>query len=99
MRGDRKEFIPEPDGLIRLGQPQPFLFGLPTFRQVTGDFDEAREAIRWVANGREDDICPEARPVLAHSPIFLLESPLLRRNLELSGWLSFLDVLWCEEPR
>src|SRR5690606_11965031 len=51
--------------------------------QIAGDLREAAETALLVADRRDDDVGPEAGPVLADAPSFVFETALLGREAQL----------------
>src|SRR5687767_8548398 len=97
MGRDGHEFVPEPNRLLRLSQPESFLFRLAACGQVTRDLDEADELARRIAHRSDDHVGPKARTVLAKPVALVLEAPLARRELELPVRLAGCHVLGREE--
>src|SRR6185312_3213498 len=85
------------ENLLRL--PADFVLGLPASRQVAGYLAEAAQPAFLVAQGRDDDVGPESRAVLAYPPTLVLEAPLLRGHFELHLGLAVLQVLRRIEAR
>ncbi len=86
--------IEHEDGVV-LGpfdqKPKPLLaptqrfLGLLAGRQVTGDFGEAAELAALVPQGRDDDVGPKLRAVLADAPALVLEPAFGVGDLQLVG--------------
>ena len=68
-------------------------------REVARDLGEASELAGVVPQRRDDDLGPEARPVLADSPRFLLGAPVGGGARELGGGLAGRHVFREEEDR
>src|SRR6185369_6463085 len=51
--------------------------------QVPRELREPTQAARIVAHGRDGDVRPEPRAVLAHAPAFVDEAPFRRRHAQL----------------
>ncbi len=83
--------FPYPNLGDRGGQRQAFSqqyrFGLsfPALGDVPRTLAKAEELAGSVPQSGEDYTGPEAGPVLAYAPAFLLQPPLLRRRLQLHG--------------
>ncbi len=71
----------QPELLFAL--PQRF-FVLPPLSQVPGDLGIADQLAAGGSDGVDDDVRPEARPVLADTPPFAFELSGLVRNLEVA---------------
>ena len=65
---------------------------LVALRQVAGQFGEAAQIAGLIANGREDDVRPERRAVLAHAPPFVLVPSAGGGEVEVVLRLAVLDV-------
>src|ERR1700732_3149594 len=89
-----EELILELAGALRLflGLQQE-LFGPFAFRDVSRDLAEAAQAPRRVTQRGNHHAGPEPRSILAHSPTFFFESPMLRGNLQFIGGLALFDIL------
>ena len=70
-----------------------------TLGEVPGDLRESHYPSAVVAQGRDDDVRPEARAVLPQPPAFVLEPAVPRRTDELHRGLSRLDVFRGIEDR
>src|SRR5215475_2279964 len=68
----------EPAGEIR-----QLLFGLFPRRHIARDFQKTLKRSAFVAPGRDHDICPKLCSISAQTPIFVLETTLLRRYFQL----------------
>ena len=83
--GDAAGELPDRLQLLRLKQGRArffeFLFGFLSLGDVAGDLGVAKQLSMVVADGVDDDVCPEAGAVLADAPPLLLESVLLPRDL------------------
>src|ERR1019366_8842045 len=86
----------QPDALLA---PLELSFGTPSFGEVAGHLSEADQATSLVANGREDDVRPELRPVLSNAPAFFLEATLALGDLERMVALAGRDLFWRVEDR
>src|ERR1019366_2766976 len=64
-----------------LGSVQGVL-GHTTLGQVAGDLGEASDRAARVAQRGDDDIRPEASPVLAHAPALVLDAPVAANRFE-----------------
>src|SRR5262249_23546473 len=90
-----------PEGLVdprQLGGPLPDapferLLGLLVLGEVAGDLREPGEPARRVAQGREDDVGPEAGAVLADAPALVFRAPVPGGLLQLPGRLAGRYVL------
>ena len=76
-------------GALCLGQS---LLDLPTLGQVTGQLREPARVPRRIPNGREDDVRPKNRAVLAHPPSLNLVSSLGRCRVEVTLRRAARDV-------
>src|ERR1051326_485383 len=65
------------------GEATSLLFSGPALREISGDFGEANELARLVAERRDDDVRPELRSVFADTPALILEATQAGRHLEL----------------
>jgi hypothetical protein len=70
----------QPEALFALAQC--FLVHAP-LAQVARDLGEAEQLARFVAQGGDHDVRPEARAVLLHPPALILEAPLGGGDLQL----------------
>src|SRR5688572_12016112 len=68
-------------------------------RQVAGDLRERDQFSILIAQRRNDDVRPEPRAVLAHSPAFILEAAFPSGDLELMRGPAALDSLTRVEHR
>ena len=101
-RGDVALRVEQEDGVV-LGpfhqEPEPLLapaqgfLGLLACGQVTGDFREAMQVALPVPQGRDDDVGPKLRAVLAHPPALVLEPALGCGDLEFVGGPAPVDGL------
>ena len=74
-----------PAGGGLLGESPGVLLGPLAVGQVAGDLREAEQAPRLVLQGRDDDVGPEQRAVLADPPALVLEAALGRGDLQFVG--------------
>jgi hypothetical protein len=97
VRQGRQEFVLQPGcalrghsrAALRIQHVFTFLigglYGLDAFalRQVAGEFGVAKQSSEDITQGRDRDIGPERRPVLAQTPSGIDKAALLRRDLQL----------------
>src|SRR6185503_1637528 len=74
----------------------------PSLREVAGDLSEPHELTALVSQRRDEDVRPEPRAILPHSPPFVLVLPDLGRDPQLVfrkafghslGWIEDREVL------
>src|SRR5256885_9289710 len=65
VRRDGEELVAQAQGLLRLDEAQPLLFGLLALGEVAHDLGEAAQLAVLVADGGQDRVRPELRAVLA----------------------------------
>src|ERR1019366_8866230 len=86
--------------LLGLGELDLLLLRSLSRGQIAGDLREAEKlAVPGISDGRDDDVRPEARAVLAYAPAFIFESPDPSRNLQLAFAHARAHVLVAVEPR
>src|SRR5471032_2601989 len=75
-------------GLTLLDQCAPDLIRTLSLGDIPRHLGETAQQARFIVNGCNDDVSPEAGSVFADTPPFLFEATLGTRNLELESWLS-----------
>src|SRR5204863_991283 len=86
-------------GGLFLEEATGVFLGPPSLRQVPGDLGEAPKVAGRVVQGRDEDVGPEERPVLAYSPPLGLELPLRGGGLQPPRGLTAANVLRGVEAR
>src|SRR5690606_13263066 len=70
MDEEPEAFLALPEGILRPA----------SCRQIARHLAEAHELAGFIAQRRDDDVCPELGTVLPHPPAFVLDAPVLRRR-------------------
>src|SRR5215469_538377 len=77
-------------------QLQVFLRKL-SFGEVSSHLNEAHQFIARSADGRNDHVGPESRPVLAYPPVFLFVATVFESGAKSFGRQTCSSVFWCIE--
>ncbi len=77
----------------RLARFFKLLLGFLSLGDIPRDFRISEQRTVGIADGVDDDVGPESRPVLTDAPAFLFEASLARGRLEGALWLAGFPIL------